>query len=374
MGSGGTQKQETVPWGPTQQFYKDIYGTASQLSGVPTRFPDQTVAARQPAEGQASEMIQGRALQGSPELMAGREAVRGTAAGEYLSPDSNPYLRDTFRASADEVRRAYQTTVIPGMETRFAGAGRGAMVRDPMSGSLRPASGAFGAAEARSQDELAQNLNELATRIFGGAYESERGRQMGAAGMAPSLAGAGYSELGQLRGAGETDRAYEQAILEGQNARFQFAQEEPWMRVERYRDLISQPSFTGTNTRGGGNGAQTASAVTSGVAGLGSLIGALAAFSSRELKNIIGTVEPSDALRRLQALHVLRWTYKGWTAGDALEHVGPMAEDWQEATGLGDGKEITAVDVFGMLLAATQALALRVETLEREKLAAKEAA
>ena len=50
------------------------------------------------------------------------------------------------------------------------------------------------------------------------------------------------------------------------------------------------------------------------------------------------------------------------------EHVGPMAQDFKAAFGLGDSdKEIQAVDAFGVLLMAVKALSEEVEQLKRER-------
>jgi len=368
MGTKTTGTSSTVPWSAQQPGLLDIYGRGAGLSQDPFAFyPESTVAARQPAEALASERLQARGLQGSPAVKAGQEAIRGTAAGEFLSPDTNPYLRATYGAAAEEVTRSYYRTVLPGMETRFGGAGRGAMVRDPQGGNLRAASGAFGAAEARSQDELAQNLNELGARIFGGAYEAERGRQIQAAAMAPGLAAEDYRDLSALQGAGVGDRQYAQSVLEDAMARFEFGQEEPWMRAERYKNLLVEgPSFTTTKTKG--KETDIMGIVGAAVQGVGS-IASLVAMCSRTYKNLEGEEKNDLALEKLLAVAVYRWSYKG------LEedlHVGPMAEDWQAATGLGDGKTINLIDYCGTLHAAVRALASKVAELET-KLAAKEA-
>lgn len=90
----------------------------------------------------------------------------------------------------------------------------------------------------------------------------------------------------------------------------------------------------------------------------GSLGGAAILASSRDLKNVVsGGVPGLDAIT---GLDVERWTYKGEDA----EHVGPMAEQWHEKTGLGDGATIHAVDALGVAMKAIQDLSARIDELE----------
>lgn len=97
--------------------------------------------------------------------------------------------------------------------------------------------------------------------------------------------------------------------------------------------------------------------------GLGTAAGmAMMAFSSKELKE---DKEPVDgALEAVKSMPVERWKYKRGVS-DEGQHVGPYAEDFQAATGLGDGKTINLVDAMGVNMKATQELDSKVEKLAR---------
>ena len=70
-------------------------------------------------------------------------------------------------------------------------------------------------------------------------------------------------------------------------------------------------------------------------------------------------------LDRLAGLPIHRWSYK--KDAEAIQHLGPMAEDFHAAFGLGQTDEhISVIDAAGVALAAVQQLALRVESLERD--------
>ncbi len=70
-----------------------------------------------------------------------------------------------------------------------------------------------------------------------------------------------------------------------------------------------------------------------------------------------------DIADGLLALQVSTWTYD-WEP-DSVTHLGPMAQDFAAAFGLGtDDKTIAFVDYCGVLTVAVQVLAARVRELE----------
>lgn len=76
--------------------------------------------------------------------------------------------------------------------------------------------------------------------------------------------------------------------------------------------------------------------------------------SSRALKTDFAEVDSQTVLRQLADLPVHSWRYR--SDAEPRRHVGPMAEDFQEAFGLGDGSHISSVDTRGVMFAAIQAL------------------
>lgn len=90
--------------------------------------------------------------------------------------------------------------------------------------------------------------------------------------------------------------------------------------------------------------------------------------SSRAFKHAFSAVDAGALLDRVLALPLGRWQYldvaaEGW-------HLGPAAEDFFEAFGLGASvQHITTVDANGVALAAVQGLAVRIEETRRATLA-----
>lgn len=90
--------------------------------------------------------------------------------------------------------------------------------------------------------------------------------------------------------------------------------------------------------------------------------GVLTQGSSRDLKTDFVSLDPQDVLAKVKALPVSVWRYK--LDGPEVRHVGPMAEDFHKAFGLGgDDKRIAPSDQAGVALVAVQGLTQEIETL-----------
>lgn len=92
--------------------------------------------------------------------------------------------------------------------------------------------------------------------------------------------------------------------------------------------------------------------------------GAINPPSDRNLKDNIRAVDNREVLDKLAALPVSEWNYKD---DPATRHIGPMAQDFYSAFGVGtDDKHIATVDADGVALAAIQALNVKVQEKEAE--------
>jgi trimeric autotransporter adhesin len=87
--------------------------------------------------------------------------------------------------------------------------------------------------------------------------------------------------------------------------------------------------------------------------------------SSRTLKENYTTVDGEDLLRRIAGVPVTTWTMIG--DPDGIRHMGPVAEDFYAAFGLGLGETAIGLgDIDGVNLAAAQALQARTARLQAE--------
>lgn len=172
-----------------------------------------------PFSSETEQALQGTAARAT----AGNEGVRNAQninnsvlQGNFLG--ANPYLDQTFNKAALQTQNQ--------LASQFAGNGRNI----DASEGLR-----------------SQQLNDLATGIYGGAYDSERNRMQQSIGMAQGLANQDYVDLGQLAGVG----AQREGLAQDQaNA--------PGFNLDQYLGRISGNMGTSTtqpNNRNTGAGA-----------------------------------------------------------------------------------------------------------------------
>lgn len=93
------------------------------------------------------------------------------------------------------------------------------------------------------------------------------------------------------------------------------------------------------------------------------IAGTLSQGSSRTIKENIEPVDPAEVLSTVVGLPVARWSYKS----DPARHLGPMAEDFHRAFGLGlDETKISTLDTSGIAIAAVQGLHAVVQQKDAE--------
>jgi hypothetical protein len=87
--------------------------------------------------------------------------------------------------------------------------------------------------------------------------------------------------------------------------------------------------------------------------------GAWSSLSDRRLKTAVAAVDPGAILDRLLATPIATWSYR---AQAGVRHIGPMAQDFAAAFGVGENDTtISTVDADGVALAAIQGLNAKLE-------------
>ena len=93
--------------------------------------------------------------------------------------------------------------------------------------------------------------------------------------------------------------------------------------------------------------------------------GSWSSVSDSDAKENIESIDAQEVLDRLTSIPISSWNYK--TQDDSVRHVGPMAQDFYAAFGLGLGdRSIDTVDADGVALAAIQGLNEKLAERERE--------
>lgn len=136
---------------------------------------------------QSQNMVTQRATAGDPTINAATGYVQKSLNGDYLN--SNPYLDATFNKAALATQGQ--------LASEFAGSGRN-----------------VGASEGLR----AQQLNDLATSIYGGNYANERQLMQGTLGYAQPLGNQAYVDASALAGVGAQQEAKTQEYYDAPNA------------------------------------------------------------------------------------------------------------------------------------------------------------
>lgn len=307
------------------------------------------------------ESERGRQLQAAGALQSGGETAlaRMMGGGQALAGVSESE-RAARLGAAQSIANIYGNDVARQLEAAgmFGAAGEAGLSRMLGAGGTLAN---IGATQAGIGLQAGGQIGQL--------YDVERARQLQAAMGAPQYAVSDYYDIGQL---GQVGQAYEtqdaQRLAEAQ-ARWNFEQNVEAQKLAQYMGLIAG-NYGGTaittGMEAGPNPYYTPTDWLGGILGLGNLgLAAYTAFSSREIKRDNAPIDRADLLKAVRAMPVERWRYAEFML-DGEVHIGPYSEDFQEATGLGDGRTINLIDAFGVALATIQALADEVDGLKAE--------
>ena len=254
-GGGDQETTETEPWEVQQPFLRRGFREAErQVLDRPLEFyPGQTFAGFAPETQLAQGLTVNRALQ-NPLLNIGQQQAALTAGGAYGF--DSPYMQQVQQNVLGDVREQI----------------------DPMFAQAHSRVGSPAHAEALGRG-FARGMTPF--------YEGERARQLQAAGLTPGLAGADYQDIAALRGVGAEREQLAQRAIDEAIRRFEFGEEEPIQRLQRYMSLI-QGQYGGTQTASAGagspllgaaggalSGAATGAALGSVFPGIGTAAGAI---------------------------------------------------------------------------------------------------
>lgn len=164
------------------------------------------------------DMIQNRALNGSATMGNAESALNG-----FMSGGTNPYL--------DAMVNRAQGNVLSNANMAAA------------------RSGSFG--NSGIAEEAAKNMGNVATQMYGQAYDGDQARRMQAIGMAPTFGNAAYTDAAQLLGAGQVKQDQAQQGLDFNFGQFQEGQNLP------YKQLAAMSGVFGSNLGGASTTTQT---------------------------------------------------------------------------------------------------------------------
>lgn len=256
-GGGGTSTntvQNSEPWKGAQPYLTDLMSQGQQIydsqKGQNNYAPFNTVVQPSAQTNTGIDLTTQRALQGSPVTDAADASLTGVLNGSspgssaldyFANPGNiNPYLTSQFNAASKPV--------IDAVNAQFSQGGR--------TGSVA------------NQDALTRSLGDLSSNIFSSGYENAANRaltagqasnqgRIQASAIAPSVAGADYTDLQNLLNVGGAKDAQSQNQINDLLTRWSYQNQQPWNILNQYGGAISGlGSLGGTTTSTGKNSGQ----------------------------------------------------------------------------------------------------------------------
>lgn len=201
---------------------------AMDISARPyTPFTGQRYASLNPTQNLGIGMVQDRALTGSPTMRGAEAGLNQFIAGG----NTNPYLDSLVGKAQQSVVDRFNNMVKPQIES--------SMVR----------SGSFGneglnQLMQNQQKAAAEQMGDIATQMYGNAYNTDQANRMQAIGMAPTFGNAAYYDASQLLNAGQLQQDQAQRNLDFGYQQFMEGQNKP------YKDAAMMAGVFGSNLGG----------------------------------------------------------------------------------------------------------------------------
>ena len=220
-----TQQQQLPDFlQPYAPMYAQMGYDLSQMPFNP--YPYETVAPFAQDQMSAMDMVRQRAMAGSPVTNAAQGQALSTIQGDYLNPQTNPYLQQTYDLAADRMGDAFSRGTAAQTDANFsrAGAFGGSAWQEAQEGNQR----AFG-----------DSLANLGNQVFGQNYQRERQNQLGMTQFAPNLAAQDYRDAEALLNVGGMQQGLGQQYLTDDAQRFQQAQQYPYQQFQTFGQMFN---------------------------------------------------------------------------------------------------------------------------------------
>lgn len=221
-GNSTTTTQQSVPdWikpyftGALQQ------GQSLEQGPGPQYYPGQQVAPLNPVQEGGINSIVGAASQPSASQTA-QDTNKFMGSGALMNPASNPYLQDTFKQAANGVQNQ--------LSSEFAGSGRNIIGSAPVQSDM---------------------MNNLATQLYGGAYQQGVTATNAATALAPSIDAGTYQPGQQLLNTGAGLQGQTQNLINSDINKYNYNQQLPYNQLSWYSGMLnnnSSPFKSGSQT------------------------------------------------------------------------------------------------------------------------------
>jgi hypothetical protein len=173
-------------------------------------------------QGAGIDAITQRATQGSGTINNAEQALNQNIAGGQ----TNPYLDQMVGKAQDSVRSQFNTGAVN--------------------------SGSFG--NSGLQEQFQKGLGDVATSMYGNAYETDKSRQMQSIGMAQQFGNQAYTDAGQLLNAGQIQQDQAQQGMDFDYQQYQDKENQPYKQLTAMGSAFSNAPGQSSSTTSSGGG------------------------------------------------------------------------------------------------------------------------
>lgn len=261
-GSGGGSTTSTTKMEPATEvkpYLAPYLNQASQVSNTPYEtYQGQRIADLTPEQLMGAGLTSAQALNGFQGQNDAFANYAATMRGDFMSPDSNPWLAANAQKAMGDISNAYRTGTKPQTDAAASRAGAfGGSAWQQMVGN--------------NERTLGDSLGNAANQFYGQNYLNERNNQMQGLNMLPTLQNVGYTDAAKLTGVGDAFRQYQQDLLNTNYSDWQEAQNYPVRQLDimgnALRATMGAGGSTSTSQSGGYKPSPFASALGGGMAG-----------------------------------------------------------------------------------------------------------
>lgn len=275
-----TTTTTNAPWKTAQPYYEDMYKRmAAAVDATNGKwYQGDTYAGPNTVQKNANTWAQNEAMKMGTGVDALRNMATSQLAGDWLSPDKNPYISGVVNAAIKPVQQAFDANKL-------------AMNDQAIS------QGAYGGArqdlqQNRLMDDFNKQVGDISNDIYYKNYLTERGYMQNSGDLLEQANKLALSGPTALAAAGSQLQGWDQAELDDAMARWQREQAAPWAGLSEMANLLGAGGF-GTQTsiqqaakgnpllgilQGALGGASTGASLASGIGGVAAGAG-LGAFA-----------------------------------------------------------------------------------------------
>lgn len=214
-----TNVQQLPAWLNNANTFGSQQAQTLYNTGGPGYYPGNTVAPFSPMQEQYFSGVENLAQNNLPSINAAQNYTTNVLNGQYLNPASNPYLQATFQQGANAVQNQ--------IGSEFEGSGR-----NPQA----------------SMAAQADQMNDLATKIYGGAYNTGIQQMQGALQESPQVAQQSLIGLNALGSAGGQLQQQTGNMINANQNLYNYYSQLPYTSLANYMDQVNSLSHGATSS------------------------------------------------------------------------------------------------------------------------------